>query len=231
MQENIFTVTLLIPVLNEVEGLKRILPTIDMSLFDDVVVVDGHSQDGSVEYARSQGVRVVYQKRKGLSLAVYDAIVDEVSTQFVIEFSPDGNCPVELLKPLVDRLRAGYDLVVVSRYLESAKSEDDTLVTAFGNRMFSLMIHWLGKAKITDSLNIYRGFRCSIVGEEFLQFLYGPVFEPLVSALANLRNLKVDEISGYEPKRICGASKMSIWYNGSCILLMVIRMYFKKFFG
>jgi glycosyltransferase involved in cell wall biosynthesis len=223
------TVTLLLPTYNEIDGFRAIFPQIDLSLFDDVLVVDGGSKDGTVEYALENGIRIMTQIRKGLGPGVYDA-VSILETDCVIEFSLDGNCLPEHLQALVGKLREGYDLVVVSRYKPPAVSYDDTLVTRFGNWMFSKMIRYLGPFAVTDSLNIYRGFHLKIFRlPEFNAFLYGPVFEPLTSALANVKRMKIYELSGDEPKRIGGASKMSPLYNGSCILLMIIRCYLLKF--
>jgi glycosyltransferase involved in cell wall biosynthesis len=225
------TVALLLPVLNEIDGLQATLPFIDRELFEEVLIVDGGSTDGSVEYARSLGFPVARQRRPGLAWAVFDA-VRALHSDAVIEFSPDGNCPVEILPAVVGRLREGYDLVVVSRYLPPARSEDDNPITAFGNWMFTRMIRWLGRFPITDALTIYRGFRRSIVfAPDFERCLRGPVFEPLVSAVCNLHGLKICEIPGDEPRRIGGASKMRVVYNGSCILLMVARMYMRKLLG
>lgn len=224
------TVTLLMPVLNEIDGLKAALPFIERDWIDEILVVDGGSTDGSVEYAREQGVRVIRQQRPGLEWAVYDAI-SELDTEYVIEFSPDGNCPVEVLPTLVDGLAQGYDLVVVSRYLPPAKSEDDSLLTAFGNWMFSRLVRLLGQFPITDALTIYRGFRCDIINRhDFGRYIAGPVFEPLVSAICTLHGRRMCEIPGDEPARIGGASKMRPFYNGSYILLMIFRLYLKKFF-
>lgn len=223
------TITLLLPTLNEIDGLREIFPKLDRSLFDEILIVDGHSTDGTIEFAKENNIRLIFQKKKGLAAAVLEAI-EVIKTDCVIEFSMDGNCMVEQLPELVQRLQEGNDLVVVSRYLPPAKSFDDNLITAFGNFMFTQMIRLLGKAKITDALTIYRGFDLKIVHyPEFKRFLYGPVFEPLISAVATARNLKIYEIAGDEPKRIGGRSKMSVIYNGSCILSMITRMYYTKF--
>lgn len=223
------TVTLLLPVLNEIDGLKATLPFIQRTWIDEILVVDGGSTDGSVEYAQAQGVRVIRQQRPGLEWAVYDAIRD-LETDYVIEFSPDGNCPVEILPDLVGKIAQGYDLVVVSRYLPPAKSEDDSRLTAFGNWMFSRMVRLLGRFPITDALTIYRSFRRDVVfSYDFGRYVVGPVFEPLVSAICTLHGLRMCEIPGDEPARIGGASKMRPFFNGSYILLMVLRLYVKKF--
>lgn len=224
------SVTLLLPTLNEIEGFKKIYPTIDKKLFDEILVVDGGSTDGTLEYATSQGLSVLIQKEKGLAAGVMEA-VNHINTDCIIEFSLDGNCLIEQLPELINNLRAGTDLVVISRYLPPAKSEDDNLVTALGNWLFTKMIRFLGKHPITDSLTIYRGFNKKIVCyPEFKACLYGPVFEPLISAVAQARGLSILEIPGDEPARIGGESKMRVIYNGSCILLMIVKMYWFKWF-
>mgnify|MGYP001176348699 FL=1 len=224
------TITLLLPTLNEVVGFKAIFPKIDTNLFDKILVIDGGSTDGTVEYAKSHNLHLVTQKEKGLGPAVMEAI-SIIETDCVIEFSLDGNCLVEQLPMIVENLHKGDDLVVVSRYLPPAVSYDDTFVTAFGNKMFTFFIGLLGQFNPTDTLTIYRGFDIKIAKyPEFKKFLYGPVFEPLISAVAINRGLKISEISGDEPARIGGTSKMSVIYNGLCIVLCIIRMYVLKIF-
>lgn len=223
------SITLLIPTLNEIEGLKLILPRIDRNLFDDIVVVDGRSTDGTVEFALKNNLRVMTQLRKGMSHAVFDAVAT-LKTDYVIEFSPDNNCIPEQLVDIVAKIKEGYDLVVVSRYLPPAKSEDDSLITGFGNWMFTMAIRFLGKFPVTDALTMYRGYRCDIIRKyDFEKYLTYSVFEPLVSAIGNLHGVKYCEIPGDEPKRIGGVTKRPIIFAGSCIVLMLLRLYTKKF--
>ena len=88
-KENI-TITLLLPTFNEIDGFRNIFPKVNKELFDDILVVDGGSKDGTVEYAFKNNIRIMTQLRSGLSEAVIDAI-DTIKTDYVIEFSMDGN--------------------------------------------------------------------------------------------------------------------------------------------
>lgn len=225
------TIALLLPTLNELEGLKAILPLIDRSLVDDIVVIDGGSRDGTVEFALDARLTVVSQLRPGLHFAVFD-VAQALPHDFVIEFSPDGNCKADQLPELVAKLREGYDHVVVSRYLAHAVSHDDHAITAFGNWMFSRLMRPLARFPVTDALNIYRGYRRRILLDpDFEFYLKGPVLEPLVTGMCALRGAKATEIPGDEPVRIGGVTKRSIVYNGSMVLLMIVRLYLQKFLG
>ncbi len=90
----------------------------------------------------------------------------------------------------------------------------------------------LAKFPITDALNIYRGYKREIILDpDFGYYLNGPCLEPLVTGMCALRGLSVVEIPGDEPMRIGGVTKRSILYNGSIVLLMVIRLYLRKLLG
>jgi len=222
------TITLLLPTMNEIDGFRKIFPQINRDLFDEILVIDGKSTDGTIKFANENNLNIVTQSKKGLGAAVMEAM-DIIKTDCVIEFSLDGNCMIEQLEELVEKLREGKDLVVVSRYLPPAISYDDTYITALGNKIFTMLISALGKYKATDTLTIYRGFDVKIARyPEFKKFMYGPVFEPLISAVALKRNLTIYEIPGDEPARIGGTSKMSVIYNGLCITMMIVRMYIFK---
>lgn len=162
------TVGLIIPVLNEIDGLKTIFPKIDKKIFDQILFIDGGSTDGTISFLEENNCEYINQKKPGLSEAILEGI-EALKVDCVIEFSPDGNCLTEHLPSDVRELKLGADLVVVSRYLPPAKSADDTFITGIGNFMFTKLVNQFGDQKVTDSLNIYRGFRINkFICEEML---------------------------------------------------------------
>ena len=122
------SITLVIPTLNEIDGIKIMFPRIDKSLFNEILVIDGKSTDGTIEYVNNyDGFNLITQKSKGLTGAMIE-VTDLVKTDYIVEFSPDNNCTPEELKDIVEKINEGYDIVVISRYLDDAVSEDDTFI-------------------------------------------------------------------------------------------------------
>ncbi len=205
------TVTLVMPVRNEIAGLRWVLPRIRREWVDQILLIDGGSTDGSAEYALAQGCEVHRQVRPGLRLAYIEAY-EKVTGDVIITFSPDGNSIPELLPGLVGEIGKGYDMVIVSRYLGNARSFDDTWLTCLGNRVFTGIINLLFGARYTDAMVIYRAYRRSLPRDVGITRIRSPLYEavigrliswePQLSVLCGKRKLKVSEIPGDEPRRI-----------------------------
>ena len=218
-------VTLLALTLNEVDGVKAIMPQIDPSWCDQVIVVDGGSTDGTIEWCRENGFEVYVQKRKGIRFA-YLEIMPYVKGDIIVSFSPDGNCPVNTIPQLLEKMREGYDLVIGSRYLGDAVSDDDDLLTGFGNWFFTKTVNALYGSHYTDVMVIYRAFRRRLVCDLDLdkeesyvlpEKLFKTVIslEPLMSVRAVKCAMKIAEISVGEPKRIAGKRKLQMFRWGA----------------
>lgn len=226
-------IVLIIPTLNEIEGIKTIIPRIKKEWIDEIIFIDGNSTDGTIEYIREHGYTLILEKEPGLRHA-YMEVVNSIDGDIIITFSPDGNCIPELIPLLVEKIKEGYDMVIVSRYANGAVSYDDTTVTAFGNWMFTSLINILHGGKYTDVMNIFRAYKRDIIkdldiDEEINYSVPEKLFytkigiEPLMSIRAAKRNLKIADIPGDEPKRIGGNAKLKIFRWGAAYLFQVIR--------
>ena len=65
--------SLLVMTLNEINGMKAIMPKIDRSCVDQILVIDGGSTDGTIEWSREQGYEVYLQKQRGFRHAYIEA--------------------------------------------------------------------------------------------------------------------------------------------------------------
>lgn len=217
-------ITLLITALNELDGMKIIMPKINPEWVDEIIFVDGNSTDGSYEYAKSFGYPVVRQQGKGLQDAYREGL--QVATgDVIIPFSPDGNSVPEKIPELVAKMREGYDMVTVSRYLDGAKSEDDTWFTGFGNWLITLMINVLFGSHYTDSLVMFRAWKRSLVDNYEINFTVAG-FEPQLSILCAKHKFKTGEIPGDEPKRISGKRKTDAIAGGFSIMKLIFKEIF-----
>lgn len=131
-------VTLIIPTLNEIDGVRLLLPQIKKNWVDEIVIVDGGSTDGTIDYCRENGYFVHIQNTKGYGAAIQE-VLKLVKGDIIIEFTADGSSLPEKIPVLITKIREGYDFVLASRYRDGAQSYDDNTVTRFGNWFFTLL--------------------------------------------------------------------------------------------
>ncbi len=212
--------TLCVLTLNEIDSIKVVMPQVDSKLFDQILVIDGGSTDGTIDWCKQQGYEVYVQKQRGLRSAYLEAL-PHIRGDVMITFSPDGNSVAAVLPDLVKEMQKGYDMIIVSRYLGNAKSEDDSLITRFGNWMFTTLINVVHGGNYTDAMVMYRAYKKSLFQQLKLTdtkifsvpeklFFTKVSIEPLLSIRAARAKLKVTEIPGDEPKRIGGERKLQI---------------------
>lgn len=228
--------TLILPTLNEADALRVTLPKIIKVWNDEILVVDGGSTDATVSICREFNVPVLVQSGKGIPNAEKEACLHKPSDYYII-FTPDGNAIPEILPQLKKKTLDGYDMVVVSRYLDGAKSEDDDFLTGIGNSLFTMLVNILFRASYTDVLV---GFRClSLIAIKRMNLLFleeenwlrrknhfTNSWELGSCTRAARLKLRCAEIPGSEPKRIGGTRKLSIIKNGFGSLLQIIMDFF-----
>lgn len=231
--------TLLIPTLNEITGIQATMPHVRREWVDQVLFMDGGSTDGTIEWAREHGYEVYIQKQSGIRQGFLE-ILPAVQGDVIITFTPDGNSVPEVIPQLVAKMKEGYDMVVASRYLPPAKSEDDDLLTGFGNWLFTKTVNLLFGTSYTDVMGIYRAYKKQLVYDLQLDQdrwyrlpetlcctrKQGVSWDPMLSARAARRRLKVAEIAGDEPPRLGGVRKLRIWRWGAVCYYQFVRDFF-----
>jgi glycosyltransferase involved in cell wall biosynthesis len=215
--------TLIACTLNEIEAVQVVLPQIDKRWVDEIIIADGGSTDGTVEYCRQHGYFVMQQKGRGYGGGIQEA-VQIAKGDIIIEFPPDGNSLPAKIPEVIAEIHKGYDFVIVSRYKDNARSDDDDFMTAIGNKMFTALTNVLFGTAYTDVLVGYRAYRKAVF--QRLRMTTPGLSWPAQEAIQFARQgARVGEIPGNEPPRIGGQRKMRIFKTGWEILMVIKQEY------
>jgi glycosyltransferase involved in cell wall biosynthesis len=209
------------PTLNEIEGVQAVLPRIDRRVVDEIIVTDGGSKDGTVEYCLKNGARVHTQKKRGYGSAILEAL-ELARGEIVVEITADGSSLPEIIPALIAKIGEGNDLVLASRYRDGAVSQDDDWLTALGNWLFTTLTNILFRSSLTDVLVGYRAYRRKSLDALRMD---APGLEWVIQSTIRFlkKGFRVAEIGADEPKRIGGQRKMMPFRTGWAILTLMLK--------
>jgi len=202
-------VSIIVFEVNEIDGMRAMMPQIKKEWYDELIIVDGGSTDGTIEYAKEQGYNLFVQENKNGAGAALNEAIKKVSGDIVVIYAPDGSFLVDKIPLMIEKIKEGFDIVNVTRYGYGAKSYDDTFFTAAGNWAFTRMANlFFGhQFRLTDFLFTYLAFKRSIIEEIDLDtdlMTWGQIL--LLRGIK--RKYKIVEIPGDEPARLGGAVKV-----------------------
>ncbi|MCA9424052.1 MAG: glycosyltransferase family 2 protein, partial [Candidatus Omnitrophica bacterium] len=212
-------ISIVLPALNEEEGLERLLPRLK-ELYPDseILVVDDGSTDRTVEVAERLGARAVsHPYRKGNGSAVRTGI-RMAKRKYLVLMDADGQHRPEEIDSLVQPLTR-YDLVVGARIEDKTSPWHRKLANSLYNRFAT----YLTTIPIQDLTSGFRAIRRKLA----LQFCYllpntysypSTLTLSLVRAGYSIKYVPIDI-----QKRI-GRSKISLVRDGVRFLLIMIKV-------
>ncbi len=145
----------IIPALNEEKPIGKVLAHIPSNTAAEVVVVDNNSSDATTQVARSFGVTVIHESRKGYGFACLKGIEyimsRDVKADIVVFLDADySDYPEEmtgLVKPIIEQ---DYDMVIGSRSLGKCEKGALHWHQSLGNRLAVALINTLYNSQYTD---------------------------------------------------------------------------------
>ncbi|GAA3523407.1 hypothetical protein GCM10022222_01790 [Amycolatopsis ultiminotia] len=223
-------ITLVIPVLNEARNLEVVLPTLPP--VHQVIVVDGHSADDSVEVARRclPEADIVPQTRKGKGNALACGF-ERVTGDIVVMVDADGSAAPEEIPAFVETLVAGADFAKGTRFAAGGGSDDITLLRRAGNAVLSGLTNLLLRTRFTDLCYGYNAFWADAIPALGLpssagtEPRWGDGFEveTLINCRIALAGLKIAEVPSFERDRIYGTSNLDTFRDGLRVLRVIFR--------
>lgn len=233
--------------LNEIDALPTVCQQLNQVLESKkndyiVLFVDGNSIDGSKELIQQSGFWVHSQNQKGMRSAIEEGVklLLDLKVDSITFAQPDGNCDLTKLPKIIEPFsKEGEQLIIASRYKPPAKSFDDNFVSKIGNWYFSKLISFVSRHNYYDSMVGYRTFSSTLVErmgliknekfwkvEKLLNTSLG--WDPLISVLAPLLNVKIQEIPIDEPARIGGIVKKQTIRWGLAYSIQIFQVFFQK---
>lgn len=218
--------SLIILTLNEIEGVKSVFPRIPRQSVDEILVIDGGSTDGTIEFFKDQGIRILVQQKRGRGEA-FRMAYREAAHEGLVFFSPDGNENPDDIPSFLAYLREGFDMVIGSRFMPGGRNEEDDIFFA-PRKWANLALTWIANVLwnrgdyITDTINGYRAITKRAF-ELMKPDAEGYAIEFQMSIRASKLGLKVKEIPTVEYDRIGSASKLSPIPTGLKFLRLIAR--------
>ncbi|TXK17776.1 glycosyltransferase family 2 protein [Homoserinibacter sp. GY 40078] len=220
---------MVIPARNEARNLEVVLP--DLPPVHEVILVDGHSVDDTIEVARRTlpGIRVIRQVRRGKGNALAAGFA-EATGDIVVMFDADGSADPAEIPDFVRTLVLGADVAKGSRFTPGGGSADITRFRRAGNAFLNTLTNVLLGTRYSDLCYGYNAFWRQHV--EALDLpdptvpgpqRWGDGFE--IETVLNCRfatlGLRVREVPSIERERIHGVSNLNAVRDGLRVLRTV----------
>ena len=217
------SITVIIPCLNEEQGIRRVLE--DMPEFvDEVIVVDNNSTDRTHAVAASLGAKVIHETVRGYGRS-YKRGFANATSDLIVTLDGDHSYPVDALSYLLEAfLHLDVDFLNASRFPVRDRNAM-SLKHKIGNLVLSLAMPALYLRWVRDSQSGMWVFRRSILSQMKL-VSDGMAFseEIKIEALKSPR-IRFGEISILYTSRL-GEIKLNPWRDGFQNLWFLVKKRF-----
>ena len=137
--------TIVLPILNEKEGVGKVIEELNGYGYKKILVVDGYSSDGSREIAARNGARVVEQVGKGKTGALLTA-VKAVKTPYMLVMDGDFTYDPSCIKRMMAHA-SSYDEIIGARTDGRAHIP---MVNRVGNHLLNWFFRALFAVRLSD---------------------------------------------------------------------------------
>ena len=128
--------TIIIPAKDEKESLPTVIKSLE-SFNCEIIITMKDDDIKTIESINREKIKIFYQSGKGYGNSLKEAIKNCKSKYFCI-FNADGSFEQNDLPKMYTEIQ-NYDFVYTTRYEKPGGSDDDTILTLFGNKFFSLI--------------------------------------------------------------------------------------------
>ena len=222
--------SIVVPAKREAQNLEFIIPELK-KYSSDIIVVDGHSNDGTEEICKKYNVRFILDNNLGKGDAQRVG-AKEVRGENLIFFDSDGSHDHHDIGKIFYYLQdEKYDLVVTSRktggtYDITSNLNFSGFIRETGCGFLSLIFNKCFKTEYSEVLYSLKGFKTKkFLNLDTSENKFGIELEIL--ALGVINKLKIIEIPSREKKRVYGKSKLST-ITGIYFIYQIIKYFISQ---
>ncbi|MFB6216986.1 MAG: glycosyltransferase [Candidatus Nanohaloarchaea archaeon] len=219
-------IAVIIPTLNEEKSIREVLNSIPERCRGHEVskyVVDGGSQDDTVDVARSSDASVIHQSLTGGKGDGLREAIESIDAEIYVTIDGDNTYEGGELEKLIEPIEKGQAKHVIGKRSHRERGSI-TKLNLLGNKLINFMARLATGKKISDMLSGYRAFtEDSLKYTDFTDPGFGIETEMTVSALEN--NVPIKEVD-IKYRRRTGESKLNPFRDGYRIfktLIWIIR--------
>lgn len=215
-------VSVVIPAKNEARNIGWLLARLPAGI-DEVVLVDGHSTDGTVDAAVQvrPDIKVVMDggRGKGDALRVGFAAA---TGDYIVMIDADGSMDPAEIDLFVAGLADGNDLVKGSRFARGGGTTDMSGIRRAGNWCLLWLVNILYGRLFTDLCYGYCAFRRQALTSLGLK-TDGFEIETEIVVRSVKAGLRIGEVPSFESPRHTGQSNLNAWRDGQRVLYTLLR--------
>jgi glycosyltransferase involved in cell wall biosynthesis len=221
-------VSVVIPTLNEAANLPHVLPRIPLWVAE-IILVDSHSTDRTVEVARQlvPDIVVLEQERLGKGAALRSGFA-AARGDIIVTLDADGSTDPAEIPAFVGALLGGADFVKGSRFAQGGGTDDMEWYRRLGNWGLLQLVRWRFGGRFTDLCYGYNAFWRHVLPYMNLGGSDGFEIETSMNIQAFRARLTVREVASQEFRRLTGKSKLRTIPDGWRVLKTIIRLGLSK---
>ncbi len=205
-----------IPALNEEKNIGNVLSALNSYGYDNILVIDGLSQDGTLKVALEKGAKIVLQDGRGKGQAIRQVLNRQyLDTDVLILMDADGSMSPEEVPRYVAALYRGADVVKGSRFLAGGGTDDMNSLRRMGNAIMTSAVNLFYSSNYTDLCYGFVGLSRKAV-RVLAPVLESNNFEIETELFIKAKKLglNVVEVPSWEFKRRCGKSNLHSFRDG-----------------
>ena len=238
MQKKDFSVSIILPTLNEEENLRFMIPDIAVLLKNscsnyEIIIVDDNSTDGTdvlvEKFYDKYNINFISRNGpKSLPLSIFEGI-EIAQHEYVMWLDVDGSVDINSIKKLLEAQRKEKSTVFIgSRFIKGGgykgqlkeqgtlkttikniNNSEDSIIAIYLSVLFNKLLSLILRVGVKDLTSGFTiGRKNYFKKTMFNNFVYGEYFISLVSQLYK-ENIKIEEVPFVNKPRKFGKSKTS----------------------